>query len=52
MDHENFGMSDGAVRVSRDKIKDTKIRDEIPLGAEIFVEKGDNFDFDSIKIDE
>ena len=52
MDNENFGMADGAVRVSRDKIRDSKIRDEIPIGAEIFVEKGENFDFDSIKIDE
>ena len=49
--NENDGMQ-GAVRVSRDKIKDTKIRDEIPLGAEIYVEKGENFDFESIKIDE
>ena len=48
---ENDGMP-GAVRISRDKIKDVKIRDEIPIGAEIYVEKGENFDFESIKIDE
>lgn len=48
---ENDGMP-GAVRISRDKIKDLKIRDEIPAGAEVYVEKGENFDFESIKIDE
>ena len=54
MDQETFGADDmsGATRISRDKIKDLKIRDEIPLGAEIYVEKGENFDFESIKIDE
>ena len=29
-----------------------KIREEIPDGAEVFIEFGENFNFDSIKIDE
>lgn len=39
-------------KVCKHDITDKKIRDEIPEGAEIFVEMGDNFDFTTIKIDE
>lgn len=38
--------------IQKNQIPNSKIREEIPDGAEVFVEYGDNFNFDSIKIDE
>lgn len=38
--------------VQKSQILNPKIREEIPDGAEVFVEYGDTFNFDSIKIDE
>jgi len=44
--------SDLNKRISKHEINDDKIRAEIPDGAEIHVELGENFDFSTIKIDE
>ena len=50
MDQEEFNPN--LKRVSKSDITDEKIRNEIPEGAEIHVENGDEFDFSTIKIDE
>ena len=52
MDKDNIPRPSEAKKISKDKIKDKSIRDEIPDGAEIFVEDGEGFDFSSIKIEE
>jgi hypothetical protein len=39
-------------RISKEQIHDAKIRQEIPDGADIFVEDGEHFDFSTIKIEE
>jgi len=39
-------------QIHKSQITNKKIRDEIPDGAHIFVELGEEFDFSTIKIEE